>query len=369
MNSYTKLFSSFVLSIFLFATIVHGQIVLESNEYPITFGATIQLYSANDETGPGFTVIVGTTGGPQTWSYLTGQFPGGENTEYTVVDPAATPFASSFPTSDHAWSFFDPSDTTDGLIFFDLTNTELLDLGMGVNTPLGPFTAVKNPAQKVIIFPAGLNTSWNTNHTSRLGIPGLFEDETIVNAQFLINGWGTITVPLGTFDCLRSSYSWTETVNTYVFGNLISSETTNTLGYTWYTETYGLLAEIESFDGETNPNFTQAQSVTLRGGTTAIEDEKTISTSYNLYQNYPNPFNPTTTIRYGLSKSAKVVLKIYNALGQEITTLVNEDQTAGEKSVVWDGRNQYGKLVSSGVYIYKLEANNFVESRKMLFLK
>jgi len=372
MNSFTKLFSSFVLLIFLFATSVYGQIVIESTEYPITFGATVSLYSASDTIGPGFTVNVGTTGGPQTWSYLTGQFPGGENTEYTVVDPSTTPFASSFPTSDHAWSYSDPSDTTDVVIFFDLTNTELFDLGMGVNTPLGPFTSVKNPAQKVIIFPASLNTSWNTSYSSSFGLPGIFEEETIVNAQFLINGWGTITVPLGTFDCLRSSYSWAETLNTYVFGILISSETTNTLGYTWYTETYGLLAEMESFDGETNPNFTQAQSVTLRGGTTALEDDIKISSSYNLYQNYPNPFNSSTNINYDLPEATNVVLSIYSALGQEILTLVNKRQPAGSYSIPLDASH-----FSSGIYFYKIITGNsstgsgqtFTKVRKMVLMK
>jgi hypothetical protein len=114
----------------------------------------------------------------------------------------------------------------------------------------------------------------------------------------------------------------------------------------------------------------------------AINDETVIPFLFSLNQNYPNPFNPVTTIRYGLPKSAKVVLKIYNALGQEILTLVDETQTAGEKSVVWDSRDRFGKKVSSGIYFYRLEASDaftsptkgkadprFVQSRKMVLLK
>ena len=91
--------------------------------------------------------------------------------------------------------------------------------------------------------------------------------------------------------------------------------------------------------------------------------------SYALHQNYPNPFNPTTTIKYDLKEGGKVTLKIYNILGQEVRTLVNKNETAGFKSVVWDGKDNAGNLVSSGLYIYRLETGKFVKSRKMMLLK
>ncbi len=90
---------------------------------------------------------------------------------------------------------------------------------------------------------------------------------------------------------------------------------------------------------------------------------------FKLEQNYPNPFNPTTTIQYDLPKSAKVVLKIYNLLGNEVRTLVNANQTAGAKIVTWDGLNRLGDPVSSGIYIYKMWVNDQVHSRKMSFIK
>ena len=82
-----------------------------------------------------------------------------------------------------------------------------------------------------------------------------------------------------------------------------------------------------------------------------------------------NPFNPTTTIRYHLQETNKVLLKIYNTLGEEVRVLVNEKQGAGVKSVVWDGRDTFGQKVSSGVYIYQLQAGEFVQNRKMVLLK
>jgi hypothetical protein len=91
--------------------------------------------------------------------------------------------------------------------------------------------------------------------------------------------------------------------------------------------------------------------------------------AYMLYQNYPNPFNPVTVIHYDLPKLSKVELKIYNILGQEVRSLVSERQSAGHKSVEWNGRDQFGRSVGSGVYLYKIQAGDYVKVRKMLLLK
>lgn len=102
-----------------------------------------------------------------------------------------------------------------------------------------------------------------------------------------------------------------------------------------------------------------------------IDDEplSEIPSEFVLLQNYPNPFNPVTTIQYTLKDPADVELKIYNLLGQEVRILVNQRQSAGYKAVLWDGTDEAGEKVSSGIYIYKIEANGFVQSRKMILLK
>ena len=91
---------------------------------------------------------------------------------------------------------------------------------------------------------------------------------------------------------------------------------------------------------------------------------------YKLEQNYPNPFNPSTTIRFTLPISKTISLRIYNSLGQEVRTLINnESLPAGTHSVVWDGRDNNGNPVASGIYIYKLQFGNFSKSRKMMLVK
>ncbi len=103
---------------------------------------------------------------------------------------------------------------------------------------------------------------------------------------------------------------------------------------------------------------------------TAIDDrEGNLPRKIELKQNYPNPFNPSTTIEYTLPKSTFVQLKIYNMLGEEVKTLVNSTQTAGVKSVVWNGLDNNQTSVITGVYVYRLTSETFNESRMMLLLK
>ena len=81
-------------------------------------------------------------------------------------------------------------------------------------------------------------------------------------------------------------------------------------------------------------------------------------------QNFPNPFNPITTIKYQIPKLSFVTLKVYDVLGKEIAILVNEEKSAGEYEIEFDGNN-----LTSGIYFYRLQAGNFVETKKMVILK
>lgn len=94
-----------------------------------------------------------------------------------------------------------------------------------------------------------------------------------------------------------------------------------------------------------------------------------VVTTWHLDQNYPNPFNPTTQISFGLGRGGHVQLSVFNVLGQKIRTLVNTNYPAGDHTVLWDGRDDNGQIVSSGVYLYRLESGKYTNTRKMLMLK
>jgi hypothetical protein len=99
------------------------------------------------------------------------------------------------------------------------------------------------------------------------------------------------------------------------------------------------------------------------------KDKIEIPNKMNIGQNYPNPFNPTTTIEYQLPQRGNVEIKIYNSIGEIIKTLITGEKEAGYYSVVWDGKNDAGNLVTSGVYFYQIKSGSFVQAKKMLLLK
>jgi hypothetical protein len=90
---------------------------------------------------------------------------------------------------------------------------------------------------------------------------------------------------------------------------------------------------------------------------------------FALHQNYPNPFNPVTTLRYDLPEHSYVNVTVYDMLGRQVKTLINQTQDAGYRSVIWNATNDHGKPVSAGVYLYKIQAGKFVQTKKMVLLK
>jgi hypothetical protein len=95
----------------------------------------------------------------------------------------------------------------------------------------------------------------------------------------------------------------------------------------------------------------------------AVPDE------FALHQNYPNPFNPVTTIQFDIPIETHVNLIVYDILGREVKTMLNQTEQPGYKSIRWNGRNNFGQKVSAGMYFYRLETTGFVKVHKMILLK
>jgi hypothetical protein len=101
----------------------------------------------------------------------------------------------------------------------------------------------------------------------------------------------------------------------------------------------------------------------------SVKEPPAVPHEYRLYQNFPNPFNPNTEIRFDLPEAVNVQLRIFNILGQEVTTLVDELKPAGAYHLTWDSKNTTGSVVASGVYVYQLKAGNFVDQKKMVLIR
>ena len=129
-------------------------------------------------------------------------------------------------------------------------------------------------------------------------------------------------------------------------------------------------AFIKILSNDPDERFTDVELSVYVAPASSIDDNLVeIPVALNLAQNYPNPFNPETVIKYSLPANEHVNLSIYNLLGQKITTLINEQHNAGFHSISWNGKNDTGTLVSSGVYIYQLTVGSKSIRKKMIYLR
>ncbi len=133
---------------------------------------------------------------------------------------------------------------------------------------------------------------------------------------------------------------------------------------TWY---YHVKARDAAF--QYSPPSNEVNIVGMIKSIPPTSKDAPLPKTYSLIQNYPNPFNPSTTIRYELPQDSRITLAIYDIMGREVRTLIQGEQAAGNKSVVWEGTNNIGQPVSSGVYLYRLQAGEFSLTKKMVLLR
>ena len=133
---------------------------------------------------------------------------------------------------------------------------------------------------------------------------------------------------------------------------------------------------IETLDSEyATANWTYAngnidEGVTFAENCSQVSiDAEIIPLKFQLHNAYPNPFNPVTTLRYDLPENSVVNIVVFDMMGREVRTLINQTQNAGHQSVVWDATNDYGKPVSAGIYLYQIQAGEYISTKKMVLLK
>ncbi|NOZ60659.1 MAG: T9SS type A sorting domain-containing protein [Calditrichaeota bacterium] len=141
----------------------------------------------------------------------------------------------------------------------------------------------------------------------------------------------------------------------------------------WLTEPIDSLPQLEEGLHWNNIYDNKELNLCIADVRLSIDEKRQISVpgQIYLYQNYPNPFNLATVIHYQLSNKTSIhtTLKIYNLIGKEVRTLVNNIQSAGEYQAVWDGKDKYGNMVTSGIYFYKLISGSLSRTKKLILTK
>ncbi len=486
MNLRTKNIAIFALTLsgLMMSIPVMGQIVINKSELPSKIGTTI---ISQYDTTENAVVNVGSPGENQIWNF-TQPILGSEITS-KVVALESTPYASDFPDGnwvikysggllDMIYSDIFPQIEGDVYFYQKVGSAHVSILGTGFVSPYLSGSAQFAPPNVILQnLPTQYLDSWIT-----ASIFSISKDTTIggnkhvlaltVNdsAFSIIDAWGKVTIPLGTFDCLR--------MKSYVFMNEqitldgvpIRTKKSRIINYNWLVKNLGLVVRVASHTGEQNDNFTIGRIFTriervvalpvelssfdykvknnnvfltwntvtetnnmgfeiqrkdskhgefskisfvkgfgsseephlykfvdtiLEPGTyyyrlkqinldgtfeysKTLEVVTTTPKYIELHQNYPNPFNPITAINYELPQSGHITLEVFNLNGEKIKVLKNAVQTAGTHHAIWDGTNNYGQSVSSGIYICHMEFSGtsdvsgkkyFVKNKKMILAR
>ncbi len=316
--------------------------------------------SADDTATYTMNVGVASSSQAQTWSLPVAKYT--DTTLFTNVTPSSTPYAKDFPLATHAQtsSEVDTDYSAMAYLYYRIANDSLVYIGsattfqsFGMNT-----TEFDSASEFIFKMPIALGTVVTSRDSSYLEP----ENYTIITSTTTFDAFGTITLPNGSFQCLRGT---SVDINMNQAGAFVSIDTG--IGFLWITKeghsanisavsmshTSGTISVDELF-------WTELVSVSTR----VPEGPTTGPNTFTLLQNYPNPFNPSTTISYTIPTRSHVTLSVFNTLGQTVTELVNGEKEAGSYNVTFDAAG-----LASGVYLYRMQAGSFVQTKKLVVVK
>jgi Secretion system C-terminal sorting domain len=289
----------------------------------------------------------------------------------TIVDPSGTPFGNNYPSA--TISSFDTVIVSGYLAeqwqYFSVNNA-LLNYGYSGQGNAGgfqiAFTSQNNPAGKNLVLPLTMGTNWTEDYvrtdTTLISTFPPSVSTTNIHDENTVDAYGSMILPGGTVvQALRvrtDTRTYTPTNDGYLYYRSISY---------LFLATSGTQVLVDAAD-TTSPSTGVIPVSDITFINASITDvphvNNTIPDNFNLGQNYPNPFNPATNIRFQISKSGFVSLRVYDVLGKEVATLVNEYKPAGKYEIEFNASN-----LSSGVYYYRLTAGSFSAVKKMILLK
>ena len=396
-----RLFLFCFFSVIAFVSIVSAQTVITVDKYPAI--GTDNVYLA-DTTGS-VIVTIGPSGANQNWNFNTNLTGVKFKQEYRVPSSDSLYYIDAF--SNAEWvvkskQFLSMSEIPcllDSAVkdLFALNSFEykegdnIYSIGMGTANPIYAGSLVYDSPQLMYKFPLQLGQSWTREAhytktvTVTVGIPVdvnlIVTDLSYVEAD----AYGKMTIPAGTFDCVRlkTHRTFTLTAKIAVTGTEVASISESFILYDWFTADIGSILQIVSHSGETNENFTDASLVVILDSSNKMtgicdpdcETNLSVPKSFELLQNYPNPFNPETVIKYALSVPAEVNISIYSANGREVSSINRGVETRGLHQIVWNAAGESGKQVPAGVYFYRLTVKpvngspGFFAAKKMILLK
>lgn len=309
------------------------------------------------------TANIGSPGGPNVWNFsgiathTFQQFPS------VALSSVPSNVRSDYPTATHAFAVDTTVQGISGTIYqmLKVNASGLHNLGAsGVASGFVALTISITPNPEVVYgLPATQGTTWTTAYTSTVRLLGSVVSTTTHDARYVVDAFGRMTMPGGQIhDALR--------IRKY---NLYNGSPV--LSYIFLARGGAQIqVEAASTDTTINSGTINIRRKTLAWNLSVVSDPLDVRLSdnvpaeFSLKQNYPNPFNPTTRIEYQVAKAEFVTLKVYNLVGQEVASLINETKAPGTYAVAWNAEG-----MPSGVYFYMMQADGFSATKRLVLLK
>jgi hypothetical protein len=342
----------FLFALF-FTTTLFAQITITnsdvSNMFAVGNFATIHEYD-------GAQIDIGSLGGSNNWDFTGLQT--ASTFTYESVDPGSTPYINEFLTANvalHSQRVY-IGEPGDGYSYLEVAGNLLNNMGQAVvlNSQPGNLYIVNNDPADALILPIAYNNGYQEHFLQTIYLNGSPISQDSVFKVVVIDAWGTMILPGGaSFDALRIKE--VRTVNGVPEGAHYSFQSAN-----------GAQVNMQASDPNA-PDYGIIDVDWYDWNLPFISDVEKISglpQGFNITQNYPNPFNPSTKIEYSIPEASFVLLKIYDILGNEVASLVNQEQSAGTYRADFSGNG-----LASGLYIAKLQAGDYTKTIKMSLLK
>ena len=342
---------------------LHGQIVIDWTEVPQDIGIEFVHNGISDVA-----VDLGATGGPQAWSF-SNQPMGSQNTHALIVPRTSTPFGDSFPDANLVLQITEDGDTA--YAYGQIAPSFGSNLGMGSVSPLVAFFRFEPTDSYPLPMAYGGSRSYQYGYTLALNAVMALRTD---NYGFeTVDAYGSVVVPYDTFECLRMCSFDTTVSALLVSGIPVSVDTTTHIIYNFLAEDYGLIVHVLSNPGETNPNFTAASLLErLNDYSTGIDESSAITLAD--FSCYPNPFTDLTQIRYSILDTGCLIdhptISIYDVSGRLVRSFNQVSSIQNQESIlVWDGTDQVGRFVGSGLYVILLQVDDVRFSKKLLLIR